>query len=171
MKKAVIQFGMVMMTAYLTAGGNIVPSRHIPMMATPTLPCYTEKVYYDEKRGLMWQDAPYTDAEDGAYSRERSLGKAGTFQHAMLYCRQLNYAGYLDWRLPTADELMAVHKDPGQHFTYFRDKDFWTSTPTTGRKYYVVYPADAYKYKRRKRQSNYIRCVRCVGQTYDETEE
>lgn len=161
MKKALIGFGIFLTTISVVAGGYVAPSARI--MASAKTSCNAGKIYLDYKRGLMWQDSPYVDAEDGAYSRNRSLGKAGTFQHAIQYCQQLDYAGYSDWRLPTADELMDVHRDEGQHFTYVRDKDFWSSTPTTEGKYYVVYPADAYKYKRRKRQSNYIRCVRCVA--------
>ncbi|MCB4747858.1 MAG: DUF1566 domain-containing protein [Sulfurovum sp.] len=123
-------------------------------------PYYAKKIYIDEETNLMWQDASYTDAEDGAYANNYSVGKVGVFQHAVRYCHNLDYAGYQDWRLPTANELMAVHHQIGQNFVYFRSKDFWTSTPTTAGKHYVVYPADAYRYKRSKKQSNYIRCVR-----------
>jgi formylglycine-generating enzyme required for sulfatase activity len=115
----------------------------------------------------MWQDQKYTTAEDGAYANNRSVGKAGKWNHALKYCRKLNYAGYSDWRLPTSDELTQVHRLDGQVFSYFRDKDFWTSTPTTEGRYYVIYPADAYPYKRQKKESNFIRCVRCTGEIID----
>jgi len=105
----------------------------------------------------------YPNAEDGAYANNRSARKAGKWNHARKYCSRLNYAGYSDWRLPTSDELTAVHRIDGQVFRYSRDKDFWTSTPTTEGKYYVIYPADAYPFKRSKSQSNFIRCVRCTG--------
>jgi len=160
MKKSILGLGVLLAAATLFAGGNLVPAT--PSVAKIAAPCQVQKIFVDRTSDLMWQDAPYTDAEDGAYARNHSVGKAGTLRHAIDYCRRLDYAGFQDWRLPTADELMAVHRRPGKDFVHFRDKDFWTSTPTTEGKYYVVYPADAYKYKRNKNQSNFIRCVRCA---------
>jgi hypothetical protein len=162
MKKAVLMLGLVLSTSLLISGGNIAPA--LPKVADIPNSCYAEKTYTQIVEGLMWQDQKYTDSEDGAYANERSLGKAGKWNHALNYCRRLNYAGYTDWRLPTSDELANVHHIDGQVFQYFRDKDFWTSTPTTEGKYYVIYPADATPYKRSKRQSNFIRCVRCTGE-------
>jgi len=162
MKKTVIGVGFALTATLLFAGGNLAPAT--PEVAKISAPCKAEGVYVDRDTDLMWQDAPYTDAEDGAYAKNRSVNKAGTWNHAVNYCRRLNYAGYRDWRLPTADELMEIHHHPGQYFSYFRDKDFWSSTPTTEGQYYVVYPADAYKYKRNRSQSNFIRCVRCAAQ-------
>ncbi|MCF6206284.1 MAG: DUF1566 domain-containing protein [Sulfurovum sp.] len=161
MKNIVRSMGIVLASTFVMAGGNLSPV--VPVVAEIGSPCKVQKVYVDSDTKLMWQDAPYTDAEDGAYAREHSVGKAGNWGHAVNYCRRLDYAGYTDWRLPTADELQEIHHQEGQLFVNFRDKDFWTSTPTSDGKYYVVYPADAYKYKRSKRQSNYIRCVRCVA--------
>ena len=157
MKKIVLILWLFLSSALLMAGGNVVPIEDVPNA------CYADKTYLQENANLMWQDQKYTDAEDGAYANERSVAKAGKWNHAMKYCRRLNYAGYSDWRLPTSDELTDVHRIDGQVFQYFRDKDFWSSTPTTEGKYYVVYPADAYSFKRLKRQSNFIRCVRSPG--------
>jgi len=159
MKKMVLGIGLVCAATLVMAGGGVAPAAS--NVAELTSPCASETVYVDRDTHLMWQDAKYTDAEDGAREKGRSNGKAGNWRHAVNYCRTLNYAGYTDWRLPTADELFAVHHEAGQHFINFRDKDFWTSTPTTEGKYYVIYPADAYRYKRSPRESNYIRCVRC----------
>ena len=161
MKKKMVSVGVLIAASLLMAGGDLSPVA--PAVAEIGSPCKAQKVYVDPETDLMWQDAPYTDAEDGAYARGHSVGKAGKWRHAVDYCRRLDYAGYTDWRLPTADELQAIHYQHGQNFVNFRDKDFWTSTPTTEGKYYVVYPADAYKYKRSPRQSNYIRCVRCTA--------
>jgi hypothetical protein len=143
------------------AGGTFVPPAS--SVANIGSACQAEKVYIEEDTQLMWQDAPYTPEEDGAYANERTFGKVGSQPYAARYCSTLNYAGFNDWRLPTADELMHIHYHPGQDFENHRDKNFWSSTPTTNGKYYVVYPADAYKYKRNKSQSNYIRCVRCAA--------
>jgi hypothetical protein len=161
MKKQVIGMGIFVSAVLLFAGGDFVPAT--PAVAKIGAPCKAHEVYVDRDTDLMWQDAPYTAAEDGAYARNRSVAKAGSLNHAINYCRRLNYAGFTDWRLPTADELMQVHHHPGEDFINMRDKDFWSSTPTTDGKYYVVYPVDAYEYKRNKNQSNYVRCVRCAA--------
>jgi hypothetical protein len=159
MKKTLVGAGLLCAVTLVMAGGHMAPA--VSKVSAMESPCVNETVYVDDKTQLMWQDAPYTDAEDGAQVKNRSLGKAGNWRHAVNYCRRLNYAGFTDWRLPTADELTAVHHEAGQHFEHFRDKDFWTSTPTTEGKYYVIYPVDAYRFKRTPRESNYIRCVRC----------
>ena len=162
MKKTLIGLGIFFLGIQLMAGGNVNPN----LSAVADIPnkiCKPNKVYVEQDARLMWQDQAYVDAEDGAYKRNHSVAKAGRWNHAVNYCRRLNYAGYSDWRLPTSDELVHVHRKKGQVFTYFRDNDFWTSTPTTDVRYYVVFPADAYTYKRYKRESNYIRCVRCMG--------
>lgn len=165
MKKTLIGIGILLFSMQLMAGGNIDPNLS-GVAEIPKKICNPNKVYVEQDANLMWQDHAYVDAEDGAFRRHHSVAKVGKWNHAVNYCRKLNYAGYSDWRLPTSDELQHVHKKQGQVFTYHRDNDFWTSTPTTDKRYYVVYPADAYRFKRYKRESNYIRCVRCMG---DET--
>jgi len=158
MKKSILSAWLVLSTAFLVAGGDLSPIEPVE----PGSVCHKDLTYFEEDVNLMWQDQLYTDAEDGAYVRARNSGKAGTWNHAKNYCRSLNYAGYTDWRLPTSDELQRVHRIDGQVFSHFRDKDFWTSTPAAEGRYYVVYPADAYIYKRKKSTVNYIRCVRCT---------
>ncbi|HSR74267.1 MAG TPA: DUF1566 domain-containing protein [Sulfurovum sp.] len=163
MKKVLISACVSMAATLLMAGGDTTHSG-LPAVATiSTAPCKANKVFIESDVKLMWQDQAYTDAEDGAYKREHSIAKAGTFSHAMNYCRALYYAGYNDWRLPTSEELTHMHDKQFDNFTYSRDADFWTSTPTTENRYYVVYSADAQQYKRKANESNYIRCVRCIG--------
>ena len=160
MKQYIVGLGILLGATTVFAGGDLQTAT--PAVAQIAQPCSHEGVYVDRETDLMWQDAAYTDAEDGAVASNRTAGKAGSQPYAVRYCQRLDYAGYNDWRLPTADELMHMHRHPGQSFLHFRDKDFWTSTPTTEGRYYVVYPTDAYKYKRTKRETNYIRCVRCA---------
>jgi len=159
MKYRVIVSGVVLSCAFLMAGGDIAP---VASISEPASNCAPEEVYVEEDAHLMWQDQKYSDREDGAYKREYSYGKAGTWQHAMHYCQRLDYAGYRDWRLPTSEELLHVHRIVGEVFHYARGNDFWTSTPGSENRYYVVFPADAYQNKRKPGQSNYIRCVRCM---------
>jgi len=159
MKKSIAIAGMTLPIALLLAGGNT--KSDLSEVAELSVSDYKNySVYVEYDTGLMWQDAPYTDAEDGAYKRNYSVGKAGTRNYAINYCRKLNYGGYTNWRLPTADELSHVHRKTGQLFKNHRSGDFWTSTPAATKKYYVIYPADGYRYERDKKESNYIRCVR-----------
>jgi hypothetical protein len=159
MKKVLI-LSAFLSVALLNAGGNGVAPAAAPVAEILT-DCSKNTVFKDAE-GLMWQDEAYTDAEDGAYKNNKASGKAGTLKHAKAYCSTLNYAGFTDWRLPTSDELMTVHRKPGQVFTNSRGFDFWTSTPSKAGKYYVVYAVDAYRYERKGTESNYIRCVRCT---------
>ncbi len=163
MKTDRVLVGALIATALLIAGGNKEIEDNLSEVITvPTLNCKANRVYLEEDTQLLWQDAPYTDAEDGAFKRDLSVGKAGGWNYAVNYCRALHYGGYNDWRLPTADELMHVHRKKGQVFHYYRDGDFWSSTPATDVRYYTVYPADAYQRKHYKNESYYIRCVRCA---------
>ena len=163
MKKSIIVGWMLMSTVLLMAGGNVTPKLSA-VADIPAKACKTDKTYVEEDANLMWQDQAYVDAEDGAYKREHSVGKAGKWKYSENYCRRLDYAGYADWRLPTSDELQHVHRKEGQVFTYFRGRDFWTSTPAVKGKYFVVYPVDAYRYEHKTKRSNYIRCVRCINE-------
>ena len=148
--------------------GDIRAQSAVVQIHKGTCACKPGRVVRQPGTCLMWQDAPYTDAEDGAYRRNYSVGKAGNYNHAVNYCRSLIYAGFDDWRLPTADELMSAHELRGELFLHQRDGDFWTSTPSTDKRYYVVYPPDAMRYKRYKKESNYIRCVRCISETIND---
>ena len=165
MKKVLILACVSMLTTLLMAGGDKSATLS-PVTEMSNASCKTNKVYVEADAKLMWQDAAYTDGEDGAYKRGQSVGKAGKHRHAMNYCRALNYAGYNDWRLPTSGELMTVHAPQHNPFTYHRGSDFWSATPTTENRYYVVFTADAMQYARKPSESNYIRCVRCVEETY-----
>jgi hypothetical protein len=165
MKKVLISACIAMFTTLLMAGGDT-SATLAPVAKISNKVCKTNKIYVDSDTSLMWQDQAYTDAEDGAYKRGHSVSKAGKHRHAMNYCRALNYAGYTDWRLPTADELAGVHHPQFNPFAYHRGSDFWSATPTTEDRYYVVFPADAMQYPRKPSQSNYIRCVRCLDEGY-----
>lgn len=168
MKKFVITTWILLSSTLLMAGGNA-KSTLPPVMDIPAQSCKADRVYIEEDVELMWQDQAYTDAEDGAYHRERSSAKAGTWKHAENYCRRLDYLGYADWRLPTSDELQQVHRIYGQVFTYHRTRDFWSSTPAAKGRQFVVYPVDAYRFSHQTRRSNYIRCVRCLQKGDTET--
>jgi hypothetical protein len=162
MKKRIVLLSVLLGSSLIMAGGYISPKvSHGNKSVTKA--CNPNKIYLEKDANLMWEDQVYTNAEAGAYDRHGSTKKVGTHHHAVRYCQRLNYAGYTDWRLPTSDELSNVHNKWDQAFTYYSERDFWSSTPTEFGKYYVVFPADAMRYKRSPRQSNYIRCVRCTA--------
>ncbi len=161
MKKSIVAVGALLFTSMLIAGGGV-STKVSEVKTIPSHDCRASMVYRDKEQHLLWQDEPYTEAENGAVKRGQSIGKAGSYMHAIRYCEHLHYGGYADWRLPTSDELTHLHDKSGQVFRYFRDNDFWSSTPATEGRYYVVFPADAMRYARSPRQSNYIRCVRCI---------
>lgn len=159
MLKGIVTVSVLASATLLMAGGSVKAS--LPsVVEVPTHSAKTDPVYVEKDVQLMWQDQAYTDAEDGANKQRRSIEKSGKWRHAEQYCSSLDYAGYIDWRLPTSDELQHVHQKAGQVFTHFRGSDFWTSTPASKRKYFVVFTADAYRYERKLTQTNYIRCVR-----------
>jgi len=162
MRKVIILVATLLSSAVLMAGGDVTPALS-PVVGIEKSLCDTDTVYVDKVANLMWQDARYTDAEDGAFKRGGSVSKSGTQAYAKNYCQRLNYSGHTDWRLPTSDELTGVHRLDGQVFVNFRGDTFWTSTPSTNNKYTVVFPADAYPYSRKTNNSNYIRCVRCLN--------
>ncbi|RLA71291.1 MAG: hypothetical protein DRG09_00675 [Epsilonproteobacteria bacterium] len=161
MKKLLVLVSMITLSTFAIAGGDV-STKLSPVEAIPSKICKTDKVFIEEDVELMWQDQLYKDAEDGAAKQNKSAGKAGVWRHAEAYCRTLDYSGFADWRLPTSDELQKVHRIEGQVFNYFRGTDFWTSTPASKGRHYVVYPADAYIYERKSSRTNYIRCVRCL---------
>lgn len=163
MRNLFILMVTLLSSAVLMAGGNT-GSTLSPVAGMEKSLCDTDGVYVDKIANLMWQDARYTDAEEGAYKRDRSIGKAGSRGHAMNYCSRLNYAGHSDWRMPTSNELIAVHRKQGQVFVNHSGFPFWSSTAATlENKYEIVFPADAYPYMRNSNSSNYIRCVRCLN--------
>ncbi len=164
MIKYILATWILIPVTLVMAGGDVNPN--LPKVVNlPAKLCNADKIYVEKDVNLMWQDQSYTDAEDGAYKREQSVGKSGKWRHAENYCRRLDYSGYTDWRLPTSDELQHVHRISGQVFTYFRGRNFWSSTPASKGKYYVVYPADAYRYEHKMKRSNFIRCVRCLDES------
>lgn len=147
---------------WLIAGGTISTSE--PYYEEPlTEECNKDTIYIEKDAGLMWQDATYGDKEDGAYKQEYNNRRSGDWAYASRYCQDLGYAGYYDWRLPTSDELMNLSRKE-RVLQDNRGADFWTSTKAQNGLYYVVYTVDAYRFKRDPKQSNYIRCVRCLDE-------
>ena len=125
-----------------------------------------DDIVFDRATGLTW-------AADGAESGCNG-GGADTWAFALDYAENLNFAGFTDWRLPTAKEGMAIIKmdyatwfatkplidDPP--FVNFQISNYWTSTT------YPSNTANAYKLNldsgavssNPKANAMYIVCVR-----------
>ena len=57
---------------------------------------YDENIFIDNKTGLMWQD-------DESVKTTKM-----TWEEAISYAKNLKFAGYNDWRLPTRLELHSI---------------------------------------------------------------
>ena len=55
------------------------------------------------------QSATWTDPATGLMWARQDNGNAVNWNQANNYCRNLNLAGFTNWRLPTIDELAAIH--------------------------------------------------------------
>jgi hypothetical protein len=67
----------------------------------------------DVGSGLMWQKDPPSEKY--------------TWHDALAYCANLTLAGYCDWRLPDANELISIAYEPGGERIFFTSAQ-WTST-------------------------------------------
>lgn len=144
-------------TSVLFAGGDISTNSYNNSNS------YTQnegnKVYIEDK--LMWQDSKYTDNEQMAKGDLRSLGKVGKWKYARKYCDNISFNGYNDWRLPTKDELINLHKKMNT-VTNIIDSDYWTSTPVSSKMAWAVYPIAESGFKHLISDTHYFRCVRDI---------
>ena len=90
-------------------------------------PVGISSVTVDNLTGLMWITNPMTDA---------AMGGAYTWLNALNACEGKSYAGYSDWRLPNARELISIvdfgaSAAPYINLTAFPNSKsswYWTST-------------------------------------------
>lgn len=115
--------------------------------------------YTDPKTGLMW-------ARNGNIA-----GKQMNWNDAMSWAKNLNYAGYSDWQLPTKYELEAFAKRDGNRPSeYFNANDFsnvqassyWSSTTSASNPVFAWYVDmdGGFVYSYNKFISNYVWPVR-----------
>jgi len=117
----------------------------------------TGYIVEDRVTGLMW----YDDLNDDAYDWSGSIG----------FCANKESEGYLDWRLPSIEELMTIvdkNKTSGGHkqsiFSNMHNSIHWTSTETIDGSSYAW--ALAFNdvgndiYNKDKTNNARIRCVR-----------
>ena len=116
-----------------------------------------EVVVTDTTTGLVWQ-------------KNYESGK--TWQEALQYCAELNYAGSTDWRLPNKNELSTIINSgksyPKTDFPEMPDTlnlYFWTSTSffnvvSKNHAYVVLFAPDVYVQSMVKTDNQAVKCVR-----------
>ncbi len=130
----------------------------------------------DSATGLMWQDEPYTQAEEIG-DKKSNNGKAGNWNYAKSYCENLTLGGFSDWRLPNIYELVTLIDNTKSSKPYVIDGIqniafggyYWSSTGDASDSSYaknadtfygdISYGDKFYSY--------YIRCVRARQLNFD----
>jgi len=94
----------------------------------------------------------------------KTLGKM-TWEEAVKFCEELEFDGKKDWRLPTLDELRALHaSDEHPHNDTKTVACYWSSTTfadDTGSALFVSF-SDGYAGVAVKTYMGYVRAVRNV---------
>jgi hypothetical protein len=108
-------------------------------------------VVIDEKTNIMWADTYST---------------AKTWQEALKYCEDMDYAGFANWRLPNVNELKTLFdyslRNPATSFPAMPDQFFWSSTSYLGYSEYGWYVNFTYGevYYHTKTNYYHARCIR-----------
>jgi hypothetical protein len=146
----------VMLTASLF-GVEIVINKSLRLIDINTMiRDNTKEIVYDSETNLSWQDDVSV----------KSVKK--TWVDAKSYCKNLNFAGYSDWFLPTISQLESLvdtnRYNPAikKEFKNTISSYYWSSSPN------VSYSNDAWyvnfeygsSYDYGKVNSHYVRCAR-----------
>ena len=72
------------------------------------------EVVKDDIYRLMWQDQQFMDSSATVFPLSAMGDKYNnpmTYDEAVEYCKNLTFAGFDDWRLPTINELLSITDD------------------------------------------------------------
>jgi hypothetical protein len=131
----------------------------------------------DSATGLMWQDEPYTQAEETAVDKNTNNGKAGNWNYAKAYCENLTLGGYSDWRLPNIYELTTLLDNTKSSNPYVIDgieniasyyyRSSTTDASVSSLAWLVYFGYDGSVGWGVKTNSKYVRCVRAGQLNFD----
>lgn len=157
-----------------------------PLPDTGQKICYdtkgTEIICPDAGQPLSGQDARYhgaapdykdngnqtvTDKQSGLMWTKSSEDIQHAWQDAISYCKDLDFAGQTDWRLPGKFELESI-VDYGKPYPAINDvfdcqrSFYWSATPHTDNPAYAwsVFCYDGADHWVHKTNNYYVRCVR-----------
>jgi hypothetical protein len=115
----------------------------------------SKEIVKDLTHNLMWVDGSET------------VGKS--WSEAISYCKNLNYGGYSDWRLPTIEELYSItdqrkSSNPfaNSEFRNIKSYAYWSSTEDNKYTSYSwsLHFGNGYGYYNVQSSSYYVRCLR-----------
>lgn len=126
-----------------------IPSSPVPKTGQTTSYRDGDDGYY--QMGLEWPDPRFTDNGDGTvtdnmtgliWTKQADLANTSTWEEAIDFCNDLEYAGYNDWRLPNIRELRSLvdieRRDPALPLGHpfigvppLHQPHYWSSTKTS----------------------------------------
>jgi hypothetical protein len=118
------------------------------------------------------EDGTVTDALTGLIWTQGPNTSTGTWQEALTYANELDYAGQTDWRLPSRSEMRSLisYETITNHYrlasgfsTTVPDGEYWTSStyaPSTGQAWLVVIETGHSYYESKTAANNYMWAVR-----------
>ena len=113
-------------------------------------------------------DGTVTDTSTGLMWQQATAPGTSTWEQALLYCENLTFAGYPDWRLPTIAELESIYDvsslTPAINTAYFPDtlaSLYWSSTTIAEHSNWAwcVTPS-GFSHNQYKSSYSYVRAVR-----------
>ena len=116
----------------------------------------SKEVVVDKIRNLMWQDD------------ESVKNVKKDWNGAIEYCKNLNFAGFDDWRLPSRMELLSITDktkvNPAMQdgFKNVVSGFYWSSSPavSVSSSAWYVYFGSGHEHTEHNSSSHYVRCVR-----------
>jgi outer membrane protein assembly factor BamB len=119
----------------------------------------------DWATGLMWQKRT-NDIDNNKVINDDD---AVSWEDALQFCEQLNFAGYTDWHLPNVRELQSIvdykYSDASIEQSFFEAENllYWTSTPRIhGTSYSYAWQIYFHNGATDYKNKTYHRFVRCV---------
>ena len=159
----VVGFNIGNVRSYDVGGGFVrcVRGNSLPNSSFESTTVNSNVIVTDTETGLTWQKTYSTDKK--------------TWQEALDYCENLNYAG-TDWRLPNKNELMSLvnyEKSIASNFPGISNNQFWSSSTNANNIAYAwsVSFSSGYAYSTDKSDTYYVRCIRKTDDDITETEE